>query len=32
MRLPSEDILYKLMVFLLVVSVVLGLLFDTNYR
>lgn len=32
MRLPSEDILYKLMVFLLVVSVVLGLLFDTNYH
>jgi hypothetical protein len=31
MRLPSERVLYKIMVFLLFFYVLLGILFDTNY-
>jgi len=31
MRLPSEETLYKIMIFLLVLMVILGILFDTNY-
>jgi len=31
MRLPSDDTLYKILVFLLVLMVVLGILFDTDY-
>jgi len=32
MRLPSEEALYRTMVFLLVLMVILGILFDTNYN
>jgi len=32
MKLPSEDTLYKIFVFLLVLMVILGILFDTDYR
>jgi hypothetical protein len=32
MRLPSDETLYKIFVFLLVLTVVLGILFDTNYN
>lgn len=32
MKLPSEDTLYKLLIFLLTLTVVLGILFDTNYN
>ncbi len=32
MRLPSNDTLYKTLVFLLVLMVVLGILFDTDYN
>jgi len=32
MRLPSNDTLYKTMIFLLVLFVVLGILFDTDYN
>lgn len=32
MKLPNEYILYKVMVFLLVVFVILGILFDTKYN
>ena len=31
MKLPSEYTLYKIMIFLLVLMVILGILFDTNY-
>jgi len=31
MRLPSEETLYKIMIFLLVLMVMLGILFDTDY-
>ena len=31
MRLPSERVLYKIMVFLLFFYLLLGILFDTNY-
>ena len=32
MKLPSEEALYRAMVFLLVLMVILGILFDTNYN
>lgn len=32
MRLPSDDTLYKIFIFLLFLMVVLGILFDTDYR
>ena len=32
MKLPSDDTLYKIFVFLLVLMVILGILFDTDYR
>jgi hypothetical protein len=32
MKLPSDQTLYKLFVFLLVLMVILGILFDTNYN
>lgn len=32
MRFPSEYTLYKVMVFLLLLFVILGILFDTNYN
>lgn len=32
MKLPSEYTLYQIMVFLLVLMVILGILFDTNYN
>lgn len=32
MRLPDDDTLYKILVFLLVLMVLLGILFDTNYN
>ena len=32
MKLPSDKTLYNVMVFLLVLTVVLGILFDTNYN
>jgi len=32
MRLPSEETLYKIMIFLLVLMVMLGILFDTDYN
>jgi hypothetical protein len=31
MRLPSEETLYRIMLFLLFGSVILGILFDTRY-
>ena len=31
MRLPSEETLYKIFIFLLVFMVVLGIIFDTDY-
>ena len=31
MRLPSDNTLYKVLIFLLVLMVVLGILFDTDY-
>ena len=31
MRLPSDNTLYKILIFLLVLMVVLGILFDTDY-
>ncbi len=31
MKLPSEEILYRIMVALLFLGVILGILFDTNY-
>jgi len=31
MRLPSDDTLYKIFIFLLGLMVVLGILFDTDY-
>lgn len=31
MKLPSYDTLYKIFIFLLVLMVALGILFDTNY-
>jgi len=31
MRLPSDNTLYKTLIFLLVLMVVLGILFDTDY-
>jgi len=31
MRLPDEETLYKIMIFLLVLMVILGILFDTDY-
>jgi len=31
MRLPNEETLYKIMIFLLVLMVILGILFDTDY-
>lgn len=31
MRLPSDDTLYKIFIFLLFLMVVLGILFDTDY-
>jgi hypothetical protein len=31
MRLPSEETLYRIMVFLLFIMVVMGILFDTEY-
>jgi hypothetical protein len=32
MRLPDEYTLFKIMVFLLILFVILGILFDTNYN
>jgi len=32
MRLPSDETLYKIFIFLLVLYVILGILFDTNYN
>jgi hypothetical protein len=32
MRLPSDETLYKIFIFLLVLFVILGILFDTNYN
>lgn len=32
MQLPSEEKLYKIMIFLLILMVVLGILFDTDYN
>ena len=32
MRLPSDDTLYKTLIFLLVLMVVLGIVFDTDYN
>ena len=32
MSLPSEKTLYRIMVFLLFLSVILGILFDTDYN
>jgi hypothetical protein len=32
MRLPSDKTLYKIFIFLLVLYVILGILFDTNYN
>jgi len=32
MRLPSYDTLYKILISLLILSVVLGLIFDTEYN
>ena len=32
MKLPSDEILYKIFVFLLLLMVILGILFDTDYR
>ncbi len=32
MRLPTEETLYKIMAVLLFLTVILGILFDTNYR
>ena len=32
MKLPSETSLYKTMIFLLMLMVMLGILFDTNYN
>lgn len=32
MRLPSDETLYKIFIFLLVLYVILGILFDTNYH
>jgi len=32
MRLPSEETLYRIMVVLLFLMVLMGILFDTNYR
>jgi len=31
MKLPSEQTLYQIMIFLLILMVVLGILFDTDY-
>jgi hypothetical protein len=31
MRLPSEEILYRIMITLLFLMVLMGILFDTNY-
>lgn len=31
MRLPSDAMLYKVFIFLLVLMVILGILFDTDY-
>lgn len=31
MKLPGEDTLYKIFIFLLVLMVILGILFDTDY-
>jgi len=31
MQLPSEETLYRMVVFLLILMVVLGILFDTDY-
>ncbi len=31
MRLPNDNTLYKIFIFLLVLMVVLGILFDTDY-
>ena len=32
MRLPSDETLYKIFIFLLALMVVLGILFDTDYN
>lgn len=32
MKLPSEETLYKIMIFLLSLFVLLGILFDTHYN
>lgn len=32
MRLPSNDTLYKVLIFLLTLMVILGILFDTDYN
>jgi hypothetical protein len=32
MKLPSDNTLYKIFIFLLVLMVVLGILFDTDYN
>jgi hypothetical protein len=32
MKFPSEHMLYKIFIFLLVLMVVLGILFDTDYN
>jgi len=32
MRLPSDEILYKILIFLLFGMVILGILFDTNFN
>lgn len=31
MKLPSEDTLYRIFIFLLMLMVILGILFDTDY-
>lgn len=32
MKLPSDETLYRIFIFLLVLTVVLGIIFDTNYN
>jgi hypothetical protein len=32
MQLPEDETLYKIMIFLLVLTVALGIVFDTNYN
>jgi len=32
MKLPSDETLYNVLIFLLILTVALGILFDTNYN